>query len=74
MLKLKLRAVGTSVGLIVPKEMLAHLRAKRGTTVYALETPTGYVLTTLDRRVRQQVEVGEAFLDRHRDIFAALAK
>ena len=34
----------------------------------------GYTLTTLDPRVRRQVEEGEAFLDRYRDVFVSLAK
>ena len=74
MLELKLRAVGTSTGLVLPKEMLARLRTKQGEVLYAVETPTGYVLTSLDPRVKEQVESGEAFMDRYRDVFAALAK
>ena len=74
MLTLKLRAVGTSTGIVLPKEMLARLRAEQGAVVYAVETPTGYVLTTLDPKVHAQVESGEAFMDRYRDAFAALAK
>ncbi len=74
MLTLKLRAVGTSTGLVLPKEMLARLHAAQGATVYAVETPTGYTLTTLDPNVKNQVESGEAFMDRYRDAFAVLAK
>jgi putative addiction module antidote len=74
MLNLKLRAVGTSTGLVIPREMLARLRAEKGATLYAIETPTGYALTTLDPGVKRQVETGEAFMDRYRDVFAALAK
>lgn len=74
MLALKLRKVGTSTGLVLPKEMLGHLHAKEGQEVFAIETPTGYTLTTLDPRVQKQVESGEAFMDRYRDVFAVLAK
>jgi len=74
MLTLKLRAVGTSTGVVLPKEMLLRLRAEQGAVLYALETPTGYVLTTLDPQVKEQVESAEAFMDRYRDVFAALAK
>lgn len=74
MLALKLRAVGTSTGVVLPKEMLVRLRADQGETLYAVETPSGYVLTVLDPNVRKQVESGEAFMDRYRDVFAALAK
>jgi len=49
-LSLKLRPVGTSSGVVLPKEMLARLRAEQGTVLYAVETPTGYALTTLDSK------------------------
>jgi putative addiction module antidote len=71
---LKLRAVGSSTGVLLPKELLAHLRAKEGQEIYAVETPGGVTLTTLDPRVREQVEIGEAFMERYKDTFAALAK
>lgn len=74
MVSLKLRAVGTSTGVVLPKEMLARLRAGQGETLYAIETPAGYTLTAFDPAVKAQVESGEAFMDRYRDAFAALAK
>ena len=74
LLALPLRKVGTSTGLVLPKEMLGHLHAKEGQEVFAIETPTGYTITTLDPRVQTQIEIGEAFMDRYRDVFAALAK
>ena len=74
MFKLRVRKIGTSLGLILPKEMLAHLHAKDGQEIFAIETPTGYTLATLDPKIQKQVEVGEAFMDRHRDIFSGLAK
>jgi putative addiction module antidote len=74
MLAFKLRAVGTSTGLLLPKEALARLRVGQGDTVYAVETPNGYELTALNPEIKQQVEAGEAFMDRYKDVFAALAK
>jgi putative addiction module antidote len=74
MLTLKLRKIGTSIGFILPKEMLAHLRAQEGQEIFAVETPTGYMITTLDPQAQQQVEAGKELMDRYRDVFAALAK
>ena len=71
---LKLRAVGTSTGLVLPKEVLTRLRAEQGQEIYAIETPNGVTLTTLDPRVKEQVALGETILERYRDVFAALAK
>jgi len=74
MLALKLRKVGTSTGLVLPKEMLGHLHAREGQELFAIETASGYTITALDPRVQKQVEIGEAFMDRYRDVFAVLAK
>jgi antitoxin component of MazEF toxin-antitoxin module len=74
MFALKLRKIGTSIGIMLPKEMLKHLHGKRGQEVFAIETPTGYTITTLDPRVQKQVEAGATFIDRYRGVFAALAR
>jgi hypothetical protein len=74
MFVLKLRKVGKSIGCILPKEMLDHLHGKESHKIFAIETPSGYTLTSLDPQVQKQVEAGHAFLDRNGEIFAALAK
>lgn len=71
---LKLRQIGSSTGLILPKELLTLLRARKGQEVYAVETPNGFTITTLNPEVRKQIEIGESIMDRYKDTFAALAK
>jgi antitoxin component of MazEF toxin-antitoxin module len=66
--------MGTSLGLILPKEMLAHLHVEAGQEIFAIETPNGYTLTALDPKVQKQIETGEAFMERHSDVFATMAK
>ena len=73
MLSLKLKRIGKSVGFILQKEMLSHFGVKEGFEIFAVETPTGYTLTALDSVVQKQAETGDAFMDRYRDVFAALA-
>jgi putative addiction module antidote len=41
MANLKLRKIGNSYGLILPKEMLDRLKLKEGDTVYAHDVPDG---------------------------------
>ena len=74
MFVLKLWKIGKAVGLTLPKKMLEHLRVKEGQRLFAIETPSGYSLATLDKGVREQIEAGEAFLDRYCDVFDELAK
>jgi len=72
--KLKLRAVGTSTGLVLPKETLQRLNVKRGDILFAVETPDGYLLTHYDPELERQLAVGREVMKEHRDTLRALAK
>ena len=74
MATLKLTAIGTSTGVVIPKQMLARLKLKRGDTLFAVETPSGYLLTPYDPDVEEQLEVGRQFMRKYRETFRALAK
>jgi putative addiction module antidote len=74
MATLKLTAVGTSTGVVIPKEMLIHLRVERGDTLHVVETPEGYLLTPFDPAVETQLEAGRKFMKDYRDTFKVLAK
>jgi putative addiction module antidote len=74
MLTLKLTQIGNSVGVVLPKEMLARLKLAKGQSVYVTETPDGYVLTPYDPALAEQVEAGREFMREYRDTFHQLAK
>ena len=71
---LKLTQIGNSVGVILPKEVLARLKLEKGDTVYVTDTPDGLALTPLDPNFGQQLELGREFMREYRDTFRALAK
>ena len=71
---LKLTQVGNSVGVILPKDLLAKLRVAKGDTVYVTETAEGVVLTPYDPALAAQVEAGRKFMREYRDTFHELAK
>jgi len=71
---LKLTAVGTSTGVVIPKEMLNRMKVERGDALHVIETPDGYLLTPYDPKVAAQVEAGREFMKDNRDVFKALAK
>ena len=73
-MKLRLRPIGTSTGFIVPKEMLLRLKLKQDDTLFATETPDGYLLTPYDPEVETQLQIGRKFMKKYRDTFRALAK
>ncbi len=42
---LKLTAISTSTGVVIPKEMLNRMKVERGDALHVIETPDGYLLT-----------------------------
>ena len=74
MSKLKLTAVGTSTGVVIPKEMLQRMKVERGDFLHVSETAEGYLVTPYDPAVAEQVEAGREFMREFRDTFKALAK
>ncbi len=74
MTTLKLRAIGNSVGVVLPKEMLAKLNLVEGDTVEVVESPAGLLLTTVSPETEEQLRLGRELMKRYRETFAALAK
>ncbi len=74
MQKLKLTTVGSSTGTVIPKEMLNRLKVEKGDTLFAIETPNGYLLTPYDPEVEEQLELGREFMKQYPETFRALAK
>jgi putative addiction module antidote len=71
---LKLTAIGTSTGIVIPKEMLNRMKVERGDVLHVVETADGYLLTPYDPKVAEQVDAGREFMKTYRDTFKALAK
>lgn len=71
---LKLTQIGNSVGVILPKEILARLKLEKGDTVYVSDTPDGVALTAFDPAFEEQLMQGREFMREYRDTFRALAK
>lgn len=72
---LKLTQIGNSVGVILPKDVLARLRVAKGDTVFVTEAANGGVtLTPYDPALEEQLELGREFMREYRDTFHQLAK
>jgi putative addiction module antidote len=71
---LKLTAVGTSTGVVIPKEMLTSLKLEKGDRLFATKTPDGYLLTPFDPEVEKQIEAGREIMKEYRETMRALAK
>ena len=73
-MKLKIRAVGTSAGVILPKETLAHLGVREGDDLHLIETPNGYELTPYDPEFEKQLESARKGMDAYKNTLRELAK
>ena len=72
---LKLTQIGNSVGVILPKEVLARLKLEKGDTVFITDAANGGVtLTPYDPALDEQVRLGREFMHEFRDTFRQLAK
>lgn len=74
MTTLKVTQIGNSLGVILPKEILARLKLEKGDAVFVTDTPGGVTLTPFDPTVDEQVALGRDFMREYRDTFRQLAK
>ena len=72
--QLKLTQFGNSVGVILPKDLLAKLGLAKGDTLYAIDQPDGVRLTTADAAFEAQMAVARQIMKESRNILRELAK
>ncbi len=71
---LKITKIGNSLGVILPKELLAKLRAGVGDMIYASETPEGIRITASNPEFAAKMALAEQIMREDRDILRVLAK
>jgi putative addiction module antidote len=71
---LKITTVGSSVGVVLPKEILARLRVGKGDTLFVSETPNGIELTPYDEEFAEDIAVAERVMRENRDLLRKLAE
>jgi len=72
---LKLTAIGTSTGVVIPKDMLARLGVGKGDVLYLSETPDGgYHLTAYDPGFAAKMDKADEIMKRYRNNLAVLTK
>jgi putative addiction module antidote len=71
---LKVTTIGNSVGIILPKDILAKLRVEKGDRVHVTETPNGIELVPFDPVLARQMEVAHKVMRKHRDVLKKLAE
>lgn len=71
---LKIRRIGNSLGVVLPKDALARLRVGEGDHLSLSETPEGLVLSPYDEDIERQMEAARRGMRHYRNALRELAK
>jgi putative addiction module antidote len=75
MLELKVRRIGNSLGVVLPKEAVNRLQTGEGDRLFLIEGPNGgYQLTPYDPAFAKKMEKAEEIISRYRNTLHALSK
>ncbi|MCC5790222.1 MAG: AbrB/MazE/SpoVT family DNA-binding domain-containing protein [Opitutales bacterium] len=71
----KVRKIGNSLGIVLPKEALQKLRVEEGATLYLTEAPNDSLSVTPGRPgFKEKMDIAESLMNRYRNAFRELAK
>jgi putative addiction module antidote len=71
----KVRRIGNSLGIVLPKEALQALRVEEGATLFLTEAPNSSLAITPERPEFEQImRVAEEGMNRYRNTLRELAK
>ena len=74
MYAIKVRKVGNSLGVVLPREALAKLKVGDGETVYLTESEDGFRVTPMNETFARQIKAAEAVMREDRDLLRELAQ
>lgn len=70
----KITQIGNSVGIILPKEVLAKLNVAKGDNLYITDAPDGIRLTAYDDEFSSVMDVARKIMRENRDVLRRLAE
>jgi putative addiction module antidote len=74
MTKVKVTTVGSSAGVVLPKEVLARLKVAKGDVLYVTETARGVELSPYDPAFEQEMQTARSVMRRYRNALRQLAR
>ncbi len=74
MLKAKVTTVGSSTGVVIPKEALNRMKLKKGDTLFMSETDNGYEISPYDPAFDEEMKAAEKVMGRYRNALRKLAE
>ena len=74
-MKIEIKRIGNSDGLILPRELMQRLDLKRGQFLHLVELAGGgFQVLPYDPDFEKTIEIADQVMDEYRDTLAALAK
>ncbi len=70
----KITQIGNSVGIILPKEVLAQLNVEKGDSLFLSSTPEGIQLSPYDQSFAEEMASARRVMRKHRDVLRRLAE
>lgn len=74
MTTVKVTSIGNSLGIILPKEVLAKLRVDKGDMLYISDAPDGAMIRNYDDDFARHMAVAEQVMREDRDVLRKLAE
>jgi len=74
MKKLKVRKIGNSLGVVLPKELLAKLEVGEGDELVATSAQDGILVGSRSKKFERTMENTEKFMKKYRNTLRELAK
>lgn len=74
MVKLKVTTIGSSAGIVLPKEVLSRLKVQKGDSVFLTESPDGFRITPYDPEFEEDMALASQVMRKRRDLLRELAK
>jgi putative addiction module antidote len=74
MVKLKVTTIGSSAGIVLPKDVLSRLRVAKGDTVFLTESPDGFRITSYDPEFEEDMTIARNVMRKRRNLLRELAK
>ena len=72
--RLKVRRIGNSLGVVLPRDVLARLGAGEGDMLAVMPTENGVLLSARDDEAARQIAVARDLMGRYRHTLSVLAK
>ena len=71
---LKVTQIGNSLGVVLPREIVADLNVERGDKLFLTRSPDGYRVTRSDPDFERQMTLAREIMRKRHDLLRELAK